>query len=198
MLPEAWGVCTSEHRVQLPVLTCVRLTCGVLTPMSRKGRDARVVAASPSLPPFLPFTLLPPWESRDSSPAGHRTLSVENSSRSGCRAETHAFLLSFPKNKVAPFAFPFWFLLKTAYGLLPRRALLVGRASSGRWLDRWWRAGCHPGAALAVPAGTGLLILLQCAFPPRPVSYPLLEEPFLALSSASLCYLPRIGDWSVL
>lgn len=51
------------------------------------------------------------------------------------------------------------------------------------------------GAALAVPAGTGLLILLQCAFPARPVSYALLLEPFLALSSVSLSYLPGVGSW---
>lgn len=47
-------------------------------------------------------------------------------------------------------------------------------------------------------ARAGLLILLQCAFPPRPVNYPLLEEPFLVLSSVSLCYLPGVVGWGVI
>lgn len=126
--PRGLGVCRSEHRVQLPVLTCVRLSlhcsarCGVLTPMFRKGRDARVVAASPSLPPSLPPFHPPPSLGKP----GLLTRWAQNSLRGElqplglqCR-ETHAFLLSFPKNKVAPFAFPFWFLLKTAYGFLSR------------------------------------------------------------------------------
>lgn len=79
-------------------------------PRSLKGRGARVVVASPSLL----------GKAGDSSAAGHRSLRGELQPLGMQCRETHAFLFSFPKNKVAPFAFPSLFLLKAASDVLPR------------------------------------------------------------------------------
>lgn len=54
----------------------------------------------------------------DSSAAGHRSLRGELQPLGMQCRETHAFLFSFPKNQVAPFAFPSLSLLKAALWFL--------------------------------------------------------------------------------
>lgn len=128
MLPEAWGSvrlstgCCFPHSPVLGSPSSVSTPLRGPHPYVQKGKDASVVAASASLPPSLPPFYPPPSLGKP----GLLTRWAQNSLRGElqpfgmqCR-ETHAFLLSFPKNKVVPFAFPFWFLLKTAYVFLPR------------------------------------------------------------------------------
>lgn len=80
------------------------------TPQVPKGQGCACSGRFP-LPPRGSRGLLSRWAQK--SPWRTQLLGMQ------CR-ETHAFLFSFPKNKVAPFVFPSLFFLKAAYGFLPR------------------------------------------------------------------------------
>lgn len=148
-----------------------------------------------SLPPSLPSTLLPPsvpGKAGTPHPLGTE-LSLGELQPLGmqCR-ETHAFLLSFPKNiklhllLSPPFLVPLengvWFLAEVGMGFLRQ---VAGQVVESR-LPPWGSLGSSGWHGLAHPAA----VRFSCE-----ASYALLLEPFLALSSVSLCYLPGVGSW---
>lgn len=128
---------------------------------------------------------LPPRGSPDCAPAGHE-LCLENSGLSVLSAERR---MSFLQMESRTLCFPVCFLLRTAYDFCyGEPSLLEGLPPAGDWTGGCKQTG-SAGAALAGPAGTGFLILLQCAFPLGPVGA-------VSVGAIScLIFLPASDTW---